>query len=754
MNTLPQRLTIRRAWVTVVVTMILTGAAGVAAAGVFGRLAGGGFDDPSSESSRARTLMSRDLGLPEGNLVLLVEPQTPGSTVDDPAVTSAGKALSTRLAAEPGVQVLASYWNALPALAAGLASTDHRAALVVAHTEGRDDVVRARTEHLQKAFTSTTGVVRVRTGGDAQADLDVNTQVKADLAAAEAIAIPVTLLLLVVVFGSVVAGILPLLIGGMAMVITAAVLAAVAVHTEVSVFSLNLVSALGLGLGIDYSLLMVSRFREELAAGLPVPEAVAATVSTAGRTVMYSAATIVIALSAMLAFPLYFLRSMAYAGVVVVAVAALGSLVLLPAVLRLLGTRVNGLRVGPRRDLGNTHGWWYRWANLVMRRPLVTGLPVVALISVLALPVFGVRFGLPDDQVVQASSSQARAVGDVLRSRFSADTATGLHVVLPSLPGTDPAVRSRAAGDFARQVSHLPDVVRVDSAAGIFAHGEQTGPPRTDLLKGPIALIQILPAQGAYSSRAQDLVERVRTESARAGVGPVLVGGQAAALIDVRSVLANRLPIAVAITALGAFVILFLFTGSIFIPLKALLVNAFGILGVLGLMVWIFQDGHFSGILGFTPLPLSITMPMLMFCVAFGLSMDYEVFLIGRIKEHYDAGRDTGEAVVAGLERTGRIVTAAGVLLAITFFAFVSSKVSFIQMLGLGTGLAIVLDATLIRAILVPALMTIARRWIWWAPRSLRLLHQRYGLREGSSEVRPAAPDTPPAVLATGADGR
>jgi RND superfamily putative drug exporter len=237
-------------------------------------------------------------------------------------------------------------------------------------------------------------------------------------------------------------------------------------------------------------------------------------------------------------------------------------------------------------------------------------------------------------------------------------------------------------------------------------------------------------------------------------VGPVLVGGQAAALIDVRSVLANRLPIAVAITALGAFVILFLFTGSIFIPLKALLVNAFGILGVLGLMVWIFQDGHFSGILGFTPLPLSITMPMLMFCVAFGLSMDYEVFLIGRIKEHYDAGRDTGEAVVAGLERTGRIVTAAGVLLAITFFAFVSSKVSFIQMLGLGTGLAIVLDATLIRAILVPALMTIARRWIWWAPRSLRLLHQRYGLREGSSEVRPAAPDTPPAVLATGADGR
>ncbi|HEY6795847.1 MAG TPA: MMPL family transporter [Kineosporiaceae bacterium] len=726
----------RRPRAVVLIALVLGVAAAVLGAGVFPRLSGGGFDDPASESSRARAMMSRDLGLPEGNLLLLVEATQPGATVDDSAVAAAGQELQRRLADQPDVRVLASYWAGPASPTSPLASSDRRAGLVVAAVAGRDDVRRQRVEHLEQTFTTTTtSVVKVRIGGDAQADLDVNSQVKADLGAAEAIAVPLTLLLLVIVFRSVVAGLLPLLVGGMSMIVTFAVLAGLTHVTDISVFAVNLVSALGLGLGIDYSLLMVSRFREELAARNDVAAAVAATLATAGRTVMFSAATIVMALGAMLVFPLYFLRSMAYAGSVVVAAAALGSVLVLPAVLRLLGRRVNTLWVGPRRDEVTGRGWWQRWATFVMHRPVVAALPVITVIGVLAVPLFGVSFGMPDDQVLPAARSQARAVGDVLRTRFAGDTATGIDIVLPDVPGADAAAREQAVSAYAGQLSRLDGAVRVDSGAGVFSHGGRLGAPRSELMKGQLALVRIIPEHGGYSDQAQDLVRRVRDGAPAAAVGPVLVGGQAAALIDVRARMGELLPLAIAIVAVSSFVILFLFTGSVVVPVKALLVNAFTIVGVLGLMVWIFQEGHLSDVLGFTPLPLAITMPMLMFCVAFGLSMDYEAFLLGRIKENHDAGLPTREAVAAGLERTGRIVTAAGLLLAITFFAFVSSQVSFIQMLGLGTGLAIVLDATLIRAVLVPSLMTILGPWNWWAPGFLRALHGRYGLSDGDEAV-------------------
>jgi RND superfamily putative drug exporter len=528
---------------------------------------------------------------------------------------------------------------------------------------------------------------------------------------------------------------LPLLVGGIAIAGTFAALSLIAEVTDVSIFALNLTTALGLGLGIDYALLIVSRFREELAIGRDVDDAIGVTLATAGRTVLFSSATIAVALAALMVFPLFFLRSFAYAGMAVVAVAAAGSLIVMPALLRVLGHRVNRLRVGPRRNvLPSSTGFWSRLAAFVMRRPVLSALPVVAVLLTMAVPFLGVQFGVPDDRVIPAADSQARRVGDVLRADFASRDSEALTVVLPAVTGPDDAARSDAVAGYATRVSGLPDVARVDAPTGTYVSGRQVAPGRPDLVAGSAAGVRIVPSVGAYSSQAEHLVDAVRSVPAP---GERLVGGPSAELTDTKSAVADRLPLAVGLIALSTFVLLFLFTGSVVLPVKALILNAGSIVGVLGAMVWVFQEGHLADLLGFTPTPLTLTMPLLMFCVAFGLSMDYEVFLLGRIKEQHDAGADTTTAVAVGLERTGRIVTTAAALLAITFFAFVSSRVSFIQMFGLGSGLAVVLDATLVRGVLVPALMRVMGSANWWAPAPLRRLHLRFGLSEADGPDLP-----------------
>jgi len=462
---------------------------------------------------------------------------------------------------------------------------------------------------------------------------------------------------------------------------------------------------------------VVSRFREELAAGREVPDAVAATLATAGRTVVFSAATIAIALAALLVFPLYFLRSFAYAGMAVVSIAALAAVVTLPALLAVLGRRVDALRVGRRgRDLADGgQGFWNRLSRLVMRRPVRAALPVLAVLLTLGAPFLAVSFSVPDDRAVPAEVSQGRRVGDVLRTEFAGQDT---DAVLAVLPNASPAEVSRFAG----AVEDVPGILRVTTQPGIVR-----------------ATLDVDP----FGAQAEQAVRDIRAVSAKDGTfGEVLVGGPTASLVDTKAAIGDRLPLAALLIGLTTFVLLFAFTGSVVLPLKALVVNALTIVAVLGSMVWVFQQGHLSDLLGFTPLPLTVTMPLLMFCVAFGLSMDYEVFLLGRIKELHDAGVDTTTAVATGLARTGRIITTAAALLSITMFAFGSSKVSFIQMFGLGTGLAIVLDATLVRGVLVPSMMRLMGSVNWWAPAPLRRLHARLGLREGT-----AHPPVP--VLAT-----
>ncbi|HEX8132424.1 MAG TPA: MMPL family transporter, partial [Actinomycetes bacterium] len=485
------------------------------------------------------------------------------------------------------------------------------------------------------------------------------------------------------------------------------------------------------------------RYREELRAGREPADALLATMTTAGRTVLFSAATVAVSLLALLVFPLYFLRSFGYAGIAVVALAALGALVVLPALLAVLGRRVDRLRLPLGRQRATSAsagggGFWHRLATGVMRRPLPIATGVVAFLLLLGTPFLGVRFGLPDDRVLPAGAG-SRQVADALRTGFAADDASALAVVAT---GTgDPAAHRQDIDGYATALSRLDDVSRVDALTGSYADGRRLrGPtPASRRFAAPDGTwLSVVPSVGSSSARGEELVARVRALPAPFGAQ---VTGPAAQLVDTKAALASHLPAAAAIIATVTFVLLFLMTGSVVIPLKALVLNLLSLTAVYGAMVFVFQEGHLADVLGFTATgTIDTSMPVLMFCIAFGLSMDYEVFLLSRIKEEHDRTGDTVAAVAVGLERSGRIVTAAAALLAIVFAAFATSQVSFLQLFGVGTALAVVVDATLIRALLVPAFMRLAGRANWWAPAPLRWLHRRVGLREGT---RPAGREAP-----------
>jgi len=722
----------RRRWSVLAATVVVLVASAVYGGGALAHLKGGGFDDPQAESTKAAEVLRDRFGAGDPNLVLLVT-ATRG-TVDSPEVAAEGRAITERLAHEPDAAQVSSYWtlNADP-----LRSRDHRQALVFARIAGDDTSLGERTDELVGSYERVGAATRVQVGGQLRVYRDVNTQVESDLAKAEGIAVPITLLLLVLVFASAVAALLPLAVGGFAIVGTLLVLRLLAELTDVSVYALNLTTALGLGLAIDYSLFIVSRYREELRAGHEPADALAITMQTAGRTVLFGAFTVAAALLALLIFPLYFLRSFGYAGIAVVGLAAVGALVVLPTLLALLGRRVDRLRLplGRRRVRAVGEGFWHRLAMLVMRRPLPIATAVVVFLLLLGAPFARVSFGLPDDRVMPRSAP-GREVADAIRDNFTANDAGALSVVAT---GTNDLPRRGIDIDrYATRLSGLEGVDRVEALTGSYARGRQVAEPTraNGRFAGRDATwFSVVPSVDPNSPAGEDLVARVRglwTPFA------VQVTGPSAALVDTKASLFGLLPVAGAIIALITFVALFLMTGSVVLPVKALILNLLSLTAAYGAMVWIFQEGHLSGFLGFTPTgTIDTSMPVLLFCIAFGLSMDYEVFLLSRIKEEYDRSGDTRSAVAAGLERTGRIVTAAAALLAVVFLAFATSRVSFLQLFGLGTALAIVVDATLIRALLVPAFMRLAGRANWWAPAPLGRFYDRFGLSEAEPTPLP-----------------
>jgi RND superfamily putative drug exporter len=726
------RFTVRFRKLILVLTLVFMGVAGVVGSGVFGSLHNGGFEDPASESARAKAVLAANFGNPEPNAVVLVT--AAGGSVDAPDVVAAGNALTARLGALDGVRSAASYWSlgSPPALH----SERGDEALVLLRVSGEDDTLAANIDRLAAAVHETGGTITATLGGPEPAFRAIGKTVESDLGRAEAIAVPITLVLLIAVFGSLVAASLPLAVGSVAVLGTFLSLWIVAQITDVSIFSINLTTALGLGLAIDYSLFIVTRFREEMAKGLSPDAAVVRTVDTAGRTVAFSALTVAASLGALLVFHLYFLRSFAYAGIAVVLIAAITSVFSLPALLAVLGPKVNAGRVfGRRRAAGATvgdHGFWHRLATTVMRRPLVFALAVIAILIGLGLPFRNVAFGTPDDRVLSPGSS-ARAVGDKLRDDFTSRESNGFPVVLTN--AGSPTDRDANLDAYASALSKVSGVARVDTSTGHYAGGSLVAPPDSSTQRFSStagAWLNVIPGVEPVSPQGEALVKALRAVPAPE---PALVGGQAAQLVDSKASIASRLPLAGAIIAVITFVLLFLMFGSLLVPAKAIVLNLLSLSATFGAMVWIFQEGHGRGLLDFTATgTLDVTTPILMFCIAFGLSMDYEVFLLSRIKEEHDRTGDNVHSVATGLEKTGRLVTAAAVLLSVTFLAFGTSGVTFIKVFGLGLALAVVMDATLVRGVLVPAFMRLAGSANWWAPGPLRRLHARIGFSEHSGD--------------------
>ncbi|MFE7192757.1 MMPL family transporter [Kitasatospora sp. NPDC057541] len=754
-----------RPWSALLFVVVFLVNALVVGTGVTDRLHNGGTSDPGSESARAAVLLEHSFPASSPNLVLEVSAKAGGS-VDDPEAARAGARLGERLAFEPDVVGVTSYWQTG---VEGLRSADRGTALIVARIEGDENHAKDVFDRLAPRYRgSPAGLEQldVRLGGTVAVREEMQSTIADDLVRAELIALPITLLILVLVFRGLIAALLPLAVGICAILGTNAALRVITGFTEVSVFAQNLTTALGLGLAIDYALLIVRRFREERERGLEVREAVATTLDTAGRAVLFSALTVAVSLSAMLVFPLYFLRSFAYAGISVVLIAAAAALVLLPALLTLLGGRIDALKIrlpgGAARPGREPGAGWHRTATLVMRRAPLFALGITALLLVAGLPFLRVQFAAADDRQLP-TGSEARVVQQTIRDGFTASATGVIDVVVHSGATGNTGAGSpdrEELGRFAAGLSALPGVTEVSTPLGDYRSGApsgESGPADSVRSADGLGHLSVVPAAGGgdVSQANQDLVGEIR----RAGAGfPALrpvVGGQAATLVDSKHAIAVRLLPAGALIVGATLLLVFLLTGSLLIPLQAVLLNALSLTAMFGVVVWVFQDGHLSGLLGFTPTgAVETTLPVLMFCVAFGLSMDYGVFLLSRVKEEYGRGRDPRKAVADGIRHTGGLITAAALILSVVLVAIGTSRITNTKMLGLGVALAVLVDATVVRCLLVPAVMALGGHATWWAPAPLKRFQERFGLREEplAPAGGPDGADRPDA--GSGPDGR
>jgi uncharacterized membrane protein YdfJ with MMPL/SSD domain len=679
---------------------LLAVVAGVLGGGVADRLAPYGADDPASESYRAEQLLERSGANASTDVVALVRPRR---SLRSPA----GRAEVLRVAAElrrdPDVARVTTFREG----GSALVSRDARASYVAAGFRPQVDSSDA-AERLRDRFERRP---RVQLGGGEIADVQANEQVSEDLSRAELLAIPFLFLLSFVFFRSGVAALLPPMVGLTTILLTFLSLRIASELGSVSVFALNLVTGLGLGLAIDYSLFVVSRFREEMEKSSDRGEALRRTLATAGRTVLFSSLTVAAAMSSLIVFPQRFLYSMGIGGVLVALLASAVALTLLPAVLMLLGPRVNALaprrlqRAREREARGEASGGWYRLSRFVMRHPGRVAVASAATLIALGMPFFSIAFTAVNASVLPTSAS-ARQVDETLQRDFPPHRTSPTFLAVESGPGP-------------RVAAYVRQLRRVDGVAEVSA-------PRP--VAPGLTRVDVVSRSGPLTERSEQLVKDVRALDPPFAVS---AGGSTAHFLDLRASIASHLPVALAIIALATLVVLFAMTGSVVLPVKAVLMNVLTLSATFGALVLIFQDGRFEGLLGYSSQgALEITQPIVLLALVFGLSTDYGVFLLSRIKEARDRGASDREAVALGLQRTGRIVTAAALLFCIAIGAFATSKMIFIKELGVGTALAVLIDATIVRALLVPSLMALLGRRNWWAPRPLRHLHDRFGLSD------------------------
>ncbi|OYN74473.1 MMPL family transporter [Mycolicibacterium sphagni] len=726
-------------------------------------LSAGGFDDPSSESCQADGLLADRFH--QGDMKILISVTSEDGAQSDAART-VGSDIAAKLKQSPHVADVTSPWTVTSDAAGSLISKDGKTGLIIAGITGDDNAAQQYAQALDEELAHDSGGVTVRFGGPAAVYAQISHQTERDLVGMEAIAIPLSFLVLVWVFGGLLSAALPVIVGVLAIVGSMALLRAVTFFTDVSIFALNLSVAMGLALAIDYTLLLVSRYRDELAAGAERDAALVRTMVTAGRTVVFSAVTVGLAMLPMALFPMYFLKSFAYAGVAVVSLAAIAAIVVTPAMIVVLGPRLDALDLrrlgrkvareqsssesptplcGRHRFPGGINAdpavedcFWYRSANVVIRHAVPITTAVIALLMLAGTPFLGLKWGSPDDRVLPSIAS-ARQVGDRLRDAFAIDVTTDVTVVLPDVT----RVSDQALADYAARLSRVPDVTSVSAPSGAFVDGTLVGPAMaaTGLSEGSafLTVASAAPLYSAASNRQLDALHRV---PAPAGA-QVMLTGDAQTNRDNANAVTSRLPLVLGLVVAVTFVLLFLLSGSLVIPLKALLLNVVSLTATFGAIVWLFQQGHLGGFGTTATGTMSAAMPVLLFCLAFGISTDYEVFLVSRIREYWLTSDRTSaasdESVALGLTRTGRVITAAAIIMSISFAALAAAHVSFMRMFGVGLTLAILVDATIIRTVLVPALMHLMGRRIWWAPKPLARLHAWIGLKESPTGLPDAA---------------
>ena len=661
---------------------------------VFSRFDSGGYSDPNSDSAKVWEYLEETFGVKDPAVVIALE-STSGS-VDSETTVAAATKLESELRSEPSAENVLSYWSAgrNPAFK----STDGTAAYIFIYLKSEDFTeIDSLGGYYQDKYEGTYQDQRIRVSGGAVFANAINGRIQDDLKLSEAISIPVTFILLVLVFGALVASAMPLIIGVTAILGTFFGLYLLTLITDVSVFALNLTTGLGLGLGIDYALLIVNRFREELRRGYSREDALVNTMKSAGKTVFYSGLTVMLTLISLIFFPMNFLKSMGYAGGIVVGLAVVGALIPLPALLMMLGERVNKGVVRKSGLAPKEDGGWAKLSRFVMRRPI----PVVAfsllLLSLMVAPLTNVKFSQVDMRVLPASDPAYQASA-FIQEKFPGEESNPIEIIFP-----DGASNPEAINSYASQISQVQGIVRV-------------GQP--EVREQAVRLVAIH-SMAPRTPEAQVLINEIRDINSPLDV---LVGGVAADYTDTQDGIADTLPWVFLWITITVLILLFLFTGSVLLPIKAVILNFLSLAATMGVLTWVFIDGNLNFLTGdfINTGTLDTSTLVLVAIVAFGLSMDYEVFLLSRIKEEHDAGRSNVESVALGLQKSARIITAAAMILAVVFAAFIISGVTSIKSMGFGIAFAILLDATLIRAFLVPGLMRLFGDWNWWAPKALQ----------------------------------
>jgi len=682
----------------------------------FGQLKAGGYDNPGSESGVVARLLQDRFKEATPDAVALIDFK---DSADAPTSVALAEKFTTELAAAAGVDRVTSYYTL--GSPASLRSTDGNEVYFFAYFDKSADY-GATGEKLQKQFDGWFHGARVYMAGGSVVTSSINGSISGDIARAESIAVPLTMLLLVLAFGSVVSAGLPFVVAAVAAIGSLFAMYIASQAADTSIFGVNLITGLALGLGIDYALLIVNRYREERATR-SVSEAVQESVRTAGRTVFFSGLTVALVMLALGFFPQYFLRTFAVAGVGVVGFAILGAILALPAAMNLLGDRINKLKI-LRGDLTPKEtGAWERISRTVMRRPLPVLFVVLLALGGLASLSQSTVYGLVDDRVLPKTAKVVVA-NDQIRTRFSGREGTPIEVILGH-PSQNQLI------SYTSELSQLKGIVRVQSPLGITQNGTlDTGyaPAFTGYTTDGLTRVQAITNVDSRSLDSYDLVLKVR--DLKTDLNYVRVGGVGASYTDSLLGISDNLPLALIWLAGTTLILLFFFTGSVILPIKAVLLNLLSLGATMGFLTWVFQDGNLKWLVGDfqTTGTLDSSTMVLVAIIAFGLSMDYELFLLSRIKEQHDKGQSTIDSVSYGLQHSGRIITTAALVLAVSFFAFITSDVSIMKLLGLGVAFAILLDATVVRAFLVPALMRLFGEFNWWAPAWLKRIQRRSGL--------------------------